>query len=149
DPEAPTSRDAIANSYRQAANSLRAAVESGDAGRFPSEHTNAGLLLGLALYYAGDLVQAADQFEATSQSAARPEQAEEALWLAVVALDKAIEGGKRSVEPRLQRLATMYLSAHPRSERAAKLLLRKSSADLVDPDQAVEVLLAVGRDSPL
>lgn len=148
-PDEPTADPAVANLYRDAAGSLRTSVESDDAAQFPEERTNAGLLLGLALYYADDLVAAADRLESVHASAAGPDQAQEALWLAIVALDRAAELRQPSLAPRRDRLATLYLNAYPRHERAARLLLRRASSGLISEEDAAQVLLAVPADSPL
>ncbi len=147
--EEPTKSDSVANAYRQAAASLDVASSSADAPRFPQEQTNAGLLLGLSLYYAGDLEQAADRLERVHASSPPGTQAEEALWLAVVALDRAVEGDRPSLKDRRDRLGALFLRTYPRTERAARLLLRRASAGLLTDDQAVETLLGVSPESPL
>ncbi len=147
--EEPTRTDAVANAYRQVADSLKVAGRSTDATRFPGERTNAGLLLGLSLYYAGDLEQAAEWLERAHAAAVAPQQAEEALWLAVVALDRAVEGNRPSLKDRRDRLAGLFLRTYPKSERAARLLLRQASSGLLDDEQAAEILLGVPSESPL
>ena len=151
--EEPSEDDAVRNLYREAAASLEIATNQADAAHFPEQRANAGLVLGLALFYAGDFQPAADRFErlfqAAGAAAGASKQAEDALWLAVVSLDKGLEAGKRSLRERLAGLSALYLKTYPRSERAAKLLLRQSGADLVGEDKAVQVLLGVDKDSPL
>lgn len=147
--EDPAEDDAVKNLYRQAAASLQVALQQPDADHFGDERGNASLLMGLSLFYAGDLQQAADQFEKVFQAGATSKRSEDALWLAVVSLDKAVEGGKPSLKERLGGLATLYLKTYPKSDRAAKLLLRQSGVDLVSEDKAIEVLMGVAKDSPL
>lgn len=148
-PEDPTQDDAVKNLYREAARTLEIAGNSKDAERFGEERGNAGLLLGLSLFYAGDLPQAADRFEAAYRVAGQTKRAEDALWLAIVSLDKAVEGGRVSFKERMNGLATLYLKTFPKSERAARLLLRQAGGELISEDKAVEVLLGVDKRSPL
>lgn len=147
--EEPTADAAVKNLYREAAASLDIALKQPDSERFQDQKANAGLVLGLALYYADDLTAAADRFEALHQSAPAAKQAEDALWLAIVSLDRAIEAGRVSLRTRLQALGTLFLERYPKTERAARLLLRRSGADMVSGEKAVEVLLGVPRDSAL
>ncbi len=149
DPEQPTSNNANINTYREAAASMNVAMGSADAARFSAESTNAGFLLGLSLYYAGELEQAADRFERVYQSGADRAVTEEALWLAVVALDRAVEKGKPSLTERRNRTSTLFLRTFPKTERAAKLLLRSSGSGLVTEQDAVETLLGVPPSSPV
>lgn len=145
----PTSDDAVINLYRESARSLKIAVAAEDGSRFPDERSNAGLLLGLSLLYAGDLQEAADRFEMEFQAGAVAKRSEDALWLAIVSLDKAVEGGKLSQRERLGRLSALYLQKFPKSERSARLLLRQTAAELLTPERAVEILLGVEKESPL
>lgn len=147
--EDPTDSQPVMNQYREAAGLLQTALASEDGARFPDERSNAALMLGLSLFYAGDLVQAADRFEQAHQAASSPKRAEDALWLAIVALDKAIDGGKPSLRERMNGLAAIYLKTFPKSERAAKLLLRQATTGLVSEERAIEILLGVEPSSPL
>jgi hypothetical protein len=147
-PEDPTALPAVANTYREARASLANAIGSPDAAKFPAERGNAGVLLGLSSFYAGDLVEAADEFERAFRADASDKSSEDALWLAVVSLDKALPD-KPSVKERLKALSALYLRTYPKSDRAAKLLLRQIAGDLVSEDKAVEILLGVDKQSPL
>jgi hypothetical protein len=120
-----------------------------DADTFAKQAGNARLLMGLSLYYAGDFVPAADLLESAHAEAASSEQAEEALWLGVVALDRAVDAGRTSLTERRDRLAELFLQSYPGGERAAKLLLRQAAAGSLSDDEAVEILLAVEQTSPL
>jgi hypothetical protein len=146
----PTAEDPVRNLYREAAASLDIATKQTDASRFPDQRSNAALVLGLSLFYAGELQQAADRFEEAYQaSGSASKQSEDALWLAIVSLDKAVEGGRPSLRERLTRLGTLYLKTYPKSERAAKLLLRQAGGDMLPEDKAIEILLGVDKQSPL
>jgi tetratricopeptide (TPR) repeat protein len=150
----PTAEESVGNLYREAAASLQIAVNAKDAARYADERSNAGLVLGLSLFYAGDLKQAADRFEEAFRAgtgggpSAGPiaKRTEDALWLAIVSLDKAVEGGTGVLKERLTRLSALFLQTFPKSERAARLLLRQAGADLVSEDRAVSVLLGVPKE---
>jgi hypothetical protein len=149
--EEPSTNDAVINLYRAAAASLDNAAKSSDASRFADERSNATLLRGLATFYAGDLAQAADRFEQAFQAAgaAGGKRAEDSLWMAIVALDKAVEGGATSMKDRLGRLGSLYLQKYPKTDRAAKLLLRQAASGIISEEKAVEILLGVEKSSPL
>ena len=146
-PDEPSAKDAVRNAYAQAAETLAVAASDPEAARFSAESANAGLVIGLSRFYAGDLALAADQFEKVFKAASDPGQSEEALWLAVVALDKAVEGGKPSLKERRDSVAALYLKTFPKSIRAAQLLIRLADSSLLTEEDAVAVLLAVPTDS--
>jgi hypothetical protein len=147
--EEPATEPAVVNLYREAGNLLKTAVEAGDAERFADERSNASLIYGLSAFYAGDLIEASDRFERAHRAASSPKAAEDALWLAIVSVDKAIDGGKPSLKERLGSLGSLYLQTYPRSERSAKLLLRQASSGLVSEQKAAEILLGVEKTSAL
>jgi hypothetical protein len=153
--EESSAKDSVVNLYRAAATALDNAAVSKDGSRFAEELSNAALLRGLATYYAGDLAQAADRFEQAFQTASAAttansgKRAEDSLWMAIVALDKAVEGGAGVLKDRLGRLGSLFLQRYPKSDRAAKLLLRQASTGLVTEEKAVEILMGVGQESPL
>jgi hypothetical protein len=148
-PEEPSTQDAVRNAYAQAAATLGVSLTDPESARFPEEKANAGIVLGLALYYGNDLVRATDQFEQVFQSAGDAKRSEEALWLAAVALDKAVESGRPSLAERRDRICTLYLRTYPKTDRAARLLLRLASAGLVTEEDAVATLLSVAPESSL
>ncbi|MCW5775331.1 MAG: hypothetical protein KIS87_02650 [Phycisphaeraceae bacterium] len=149
DGEAPTADEAATNRYREAARALLLGVDAEDAGVFPKERARAALLRGLSLYYAGEPEAAADAYEIAASLAPSEDDRQEALWYAIVALDRAVEGGRLSLVPRRDRLAGVFLQSFPRTERAARLLLRRVEGGLLDDAEAIEVLLAVPRESAL
>lgn len=150
-PDEPSTRDAVINQYRAAATALDAALGAADVARFGEERSNGALLRGLATFYAGDLRLAADRFEQAFQTAGQrdPRRAEDALWMAIVALDKAVERGQTGLRERFVGLGSLYLQKFPQTQRAAKLLLRQSSSGMISEEKAVEILLAIEPGSPL
>lgn len=144
----PTKDPALINQYRLAAKLLEQAVSSADGQQRPAELANARLRLGFAQFYAGDLEQAATRFQDAFGSFPQGESKRDALWFAITSLDLAIEGGKPSLAQSRDRLAMLMVQTFPGSEYAARLLLRQTNADAIDPEQGVKILLAVGKDSP-
>ncbi len=147
--EEPTTDTALVNDYRAAAGLLRHALTSPDAGKFPAEKAAARMQCGLSLFYAGDLEAAAGEFEAAAQEGVRPQQKQDALWFAIVVLDRAVEGGRASLVERRDRAAMLYLQSFPGTDNAVKLLLRQTRADLVSEEQAITMLLEVPAESPV
>jgi hypothetical protein len=148
--EEPSSDPAIINMYRDAAGLLTSALANADASRFQGERARASMRRGLALFYAGDLDDASRAFEdAASNAGSKFRLKEDATWFAVVALDKAVEGGTVSLAARRDQLSQVFLRDFPASQNAARLLLRRTSAEGADDAQAVEILLKLPPDSPL
>jgi hypothetical protein len=148
-PEEPVADVALVNLYLEAADLLRASVASEDANKFEAEAVRARIREGLARFYAGEFVPAANAFEAAYSTAKAIESRRDALWFAVVALDRAVEEGRLSQIEARDRLATLYLREFPNTENAARLLLRQTRSDRLPDSAAVDVLLAVPRDSPI
>jgi hypothetical protein len=145
----PATEVAIVNQYREAADLLGAATANADAAQFPKEREKAEVRHGLALYYAGDLEAAATQFQAAANVAATAEQKRDALWYAIVTLDRAVEAGKVSLAADRDKIATLYLQEFPGSDNAAKLLLRQVRADRLNDAQAIDILLKVPKESAI
>jgi len=148
-PDEPTTDPALVVQFRAAADQLDAACVQEDAPRFPAENARAQVLAGRALFRAGDLVRAADRF-AKGAAGSTGEASQEALWLAIVALDRAVrENVGGDTEQRLDEICTLFLREHPGTERAANLLVRRAAVGGVDDDKAVATLLSVPPESPV
>jgi hypothetical protein len=145
----PTTDTTVANRYMDAVRALDVAEAAPDAEHFPKEFTQARMMQGLALYYAGDLLAASELFESVFERAESSQLKEESLWYAIVSLDRAVEAGRRGMAEDRDRLATLYLQSFPATDRAAKLLLRRIDDGLLTDQQAIAVLLDVPGESPL
>lgn len=145
----PTANDQVRQAYLEAARTLGTAPAASDASRFPAERARAMMQRALALYRAADYENASAEFQKAGEATAVAELKEEALWSAIVSLDRAIAGGKVSRREDRDRLAVIYLRAYPGTENAARLLIRRPDGGLLDREQAVQVLLSVSVDSPL
>ncbi|MCB9846675.1 MAG: hypothetical protein H6811_11905 [Phycisphaeraceae bacterium] len=147
--QSPATSPVIATEYRMAAEVLGSAASAQDAALFATEAVKCGVMRGMALFYAGDVEPAADHLERAFLASATPPAREEALWLAIYALDYGVEHDRPSLQARRDKLASLYIESFPGNDRAAKLLLRLAGSELVDPERAVAVLLEVPRSSEL
>ncbi|MBI1189837.1 MAG: hypothetical protein GC200_04040 [Tepidisphaera sp.] len=144
----PAAAPEVINEYRQAADLLHSAAESSDSKRFPQERVRALIREGLARFYAADFVPAATVFQSAADGAPA-DLRRDALWYAVVALDKAVDSGKPSAVPARDAVATLYLKEFPSTENAAKLLLRQTRTEALSETQSLDILLKVPPESPL
>lgn len=144
----PASDPAVANIYRESAKTLDQAVRSKDAGSFKADYGRAWLKYGLSYFYGGEFEQAADVFARALAAGVPDDQRREALWFAIVALDKAVEAGKPRSEDR-DKYSAQYLKEYPTTDQAAQLLLRTSGRKLLATEEGIKRLLAVEVGSPL
>ncbi len=148
----PTREAALMNQYRQAAALLDSAPQQDDAPRFPGERGRAIVAAGRALFKAGDFVPAAERFAQAATLIPEKPGAEEALWLAIISLDRVAAESTPPppvVAGRLEELTTLFLRTYPQTERAASLLVRRAAQGGVDDEQAASILLGVDSKSPV
>ncbi len=145
----PSTNEQVINRYMQAVEAIDLALLADDANRFPDELLQAGMMKGLSLYYASQLEQASNAFVDVFNKAHDTKVKQEALWYAIVSLDRAVEQGQPSLTPTRDRLATIFLQEFPATDRAAKLLLRRIDDGLLSNEEAIAVLLDVPVDSPM
>jgi hypothetical protein len=81
---------------------------------------------------------------------------EEALWLTILALDRAVKGrgnslvgADRATQDERNQTVALFLQTYPDSDRAGRLLLMQISAGLLSNDEAIRVLGGVGTDSAM
>ncbi len=146
--DGPVNDPAIGSMYRNAANLLLASVDEPDASLHETERVRAMTTAGTAFYLAGETVLCIDVLERAIAEAESPGEAEPAHWLAVVALDTAVEAGDESLKSRRDQLAQLYLGVYAGTDRAARLLMRPSSTGLLPDEEAVEILLSIQPTSP-
>lgn len=132
--------------FGDAANRLARAAEQPDAARFQVQRVDALLKAAFAHIRAGQPRQAADIARPLAADSADEQAREEALWLLIVALD---EGGDDRSTPELHESVRRYIGAHPRTERAGRLLVRHAGADFLEPAAVTEGLRSFGADDPL
>lgn len=160
DPDEPTSVSQIVSDYRAAARLLEAAISQPDATQFKADRARACVTLGRARFFAGDMLDAADAFrQGFDLYGTGNPQGEEALWLTIIALERAGKGERagsatdsaatQSTLAKRDQTIALFLQAFPDSERAGRLLLMQISAGVYSADDAVRVLSGVKNDSPL
>lgn len=151
EPSTPTDSTPVASQYRLAGAHFRSALQAEDASSFPAERTACRIQLGLSLYYADDPRRAVEALQTAWAQAPDDATRERALWLAIVAAERWTRVGDPGDDPEstLERLSSIYIASHPRTERAARLVLRQDPGVLGDPSKAAEVLAGVPRGSPL
>lgn len=147
--EEPTTRADLAQLYRDAAQALANAAGASDSARFPAERAGAVLTSGLALFFANDPTAAADRLEAALGAGLPPKRAEDAHWMAIVALETLERRGDLTQRQRLTRLVATFLAEHPRSERAVTLLLSPIGGRVIEPEKVLDTLLSVDPATPL
>lgn len=145
----PAGNADIARKYREAADLFLAAAASSDAGAFEADATKASLSAGTSLYFAGDFAAAADQFAKVAKRATDDDSRREAMWFEVVALDRAFESGRTELADRRDAAAVLYVSTYPKTEQAARLLLKRAGLSRFSDLEVVESLLSVPESSPL
>lgn len=144
----PSTSDAVVNQYRQSAALLDAALREADAASFGAERWRAAMVVGQALFFAGDFAGAADRFLESAKAALKPEQGEEPMWLAIASLDRAAKAGGAGAVKRRDETAALYLKSYPDSPRSAQLLVSLGNANLLEDEAAVKILLSVPKGSP-
>lgn len=167
DPDRPAADPSIVSRYRTAASQFGFAVDQPDADRLPGVRANARSLRALAAFYAAGtsrdaLAAAADHFLEAAADANDPAKAADALWMAIRALDLALEvppGPDDALAARRDRLIDRFLGTYPDNDRAGALLLRRAihdgdhrtaSADTgLDPAERLQLLLEIPESSPL
>ncbi len=148
DPGRPAATQDLARRYDEAAAAFERALDAPDAGRHADDRAACRLRLGTSLFYAGELRRAADVLAEVAEGPDVDASAE-AAWMRVVALDLlAVDGGEAELAER-DDAAEAYIRAHPRSDRAATLLMRLADVELLGDRQAAEVLASVDPASPL
>lgn len=143
DEDAPASKPELRDEYEQARAFFDRALQEDDAADYPEAADSARLLVAWSLFYADDLPGAAEQFELASELA-DGELAEEALWMAIVVLDRLLAREEDTELRRRHRvLSDRFLSAYPDSPHAPTLRVNRSmQADRLT-QRELEQLLAV------
>ncbi|MBX3358779.1 MAG: hypothetical protein KF745_10145 [Phycisphaeraceae bacterium] len=146
--EEPCTVDAIVTKYKQAAALLEAGLRQPDAGAFGAERARAARYLGLSLFYAGEFQAAADRFLEASRDSSLRDDAEESMWLAISALDRAARLGAVGAATRRDEAAALFLQTYGDSDRSARLLNALGTSGIISEEAAIRILLGVPRSSP-
>ncbi len=145
----PAQSPVLRTRYRQAADLLGLARRADDADRFETEAARCGVLHGLAHYYADEPETATEILTELAQTAPDPQVREDAMWYAIVAMERGIEIGRSDLSEQRDQLSAIFLETYPASERSVRLVLQRAGTDLIDPRASAEILLAIEPGSPL
>ncbi len=128
--------------FEESVQLLRTAVSSQDASEFPEAVGGAAMLIGWNLFELDRPGEAADAFEeAASRMAGTPRA--DAIWGAIVALDRSVAQGVAGSAARRQAMINEFVDAFPADDRSPSLLIRRI-AEQQDPDEDdLAVLLQV------
>ena len=135
--------------YEEASAALKAAIVESDAEKFPVPAATCRRLIAWCAYFQGQFLSAKESF-VQAASALDPHDAPEALWMAIVCLDKLVQA---DANPKLRaeqaRCVDEFLTKYPSNEHAAKLVLRRALASDDVSQKAVNDLLSIppGSDS--
>ncbi|MHC4079904.1 MAG: hypothetical protein ACYS15_01510 [Planctomycetota bacterium] len=138
----PTGDAQVIALYREAIEQFDRALAEDDAERYPEAAASCRWLIGWCRFFQGRYLAARDAFEAAVDHLG-PHQAPEAMWMAIVCLDKAVEaGGDEALGRAMSALIEQALARYPLSPRAPKLRLKRAMQSPASPD-VVEELLAI------
>ncbi|MAC19096.1 MAG: hypothetical protein CMJ23_05335 [Phycisphaerae bacterium] len=139
-----------AESFEQAVVELRAAIEEPDAAAFAAARAGCEALIGWSLLELGRAEEAADAFESAAGSSTGDRRAD-ALWGAIVALDRIVESGGDDASDAASRrddLSSRFVDAFPADDRAPSLLVRRIAVEENPGEDDLEVLLGVPSTHP-
>jgi hypothetical protein len=141
--EEPTLDSTLGMLYADAAAALRAAAAEPDWQNYPVAAASCLQLIAWCSFFRGNFLDATAEFEAAS-TALSGDLAAEALWMAVVSLDKVVEAG-RSIEAReqLNGLIDRFLALYPNNINAPRLMVKRSFRQEEANPETVHDLLAV------
>ena len=141
-----TSADLVAK-YESVVTRLRGALQQPDARLYEGAASNARLLIAWCLYFRGSFLEARVAFE-QSLASLTPDQAAEALWMAIVSLDRVVQADRKvAAADDLNALIDRFLSEYPSHEHAPALRLRRAVAAEEPSREAVAELLEIPPNS--
>jgi hypothetical protein len=143
--DSPTNDAEIITLYRAAQESFQDALEQHDADQYPDAAESVRMLIAWSLFYSDDLYAAHERFMAIADDHGR--DAEEAMWMAIVALDRLLaRRDDESLRIKHEALLDQFLERFPASSYAPTLLINRAirAEELSDGD--IERLLSVSPD---
>ncbi|MCP3905431.1 MAG: hypothetical protein GY715_17540 [Planctomycetes bacterium] len=140
----PTADASVVALYEQAVEHLDAARRERDAERYESAAPDCTRLIAWCRYFQGQLLAARDRF-VEAAGLLSGDSAAEALWMAIVCLDRLVEADADNAPLRDELALTIqrFLEEYPGSEHAPKLVLRRVLTTKEVSPEAVEELLSI------
>jgi tetratricopeptide (TPR) repeat protein len=145
--EDPTTDSELQGLYQQAAALFNDATGQPDAAQFSEAAAGARSLIGWCHYFSGRFFDAQRAFEESADELP-PGEAEEALWMAIVSLDRVVnQASSDEQRAQLNGLIRAFLERYPSSEHAPRLVLRQSEEGAAPSLELVQELLNVPANS--
>ena len=143
----PSVDEGLANLYERAVSELDAAVAEPDAQGYPKAAAGCRWLIAWCRYFQSSFLAARTAFERAAEKLSS-DDGPEALWMAVVCLDKVVQAGDGEALAReLADLIDRFLRQYPSNPHAPRLIVKRAqAADQVTP-ATVNELLAVPENS--
>lgn len=144
--EEPAADDATRRFYAEAAEAFRDALVAPDTSRYDTAAAGCRRLIGFCFFFRGEYIEAKDAFLSAIGSLPAGE-APEALWMAIVSLDKLVRAGSSAAEAELEVLLDRFLETYPSSDYASRLILRRAEGLRAASREQVDELLAIPDNS--
>ena len=129
--------------YQQAIHEFEAALAEADADRYPEAAASCRWLIGWCHYFGSHFLAARDSFQLAAVRLG-PDDAPEALWMAVVSLDKVVQAdGNETLSRELSDLIDRVLALYPSGRHAPKLILKRAGLAREPTHAVVEDLLTI------
>ena len=145
--DVPTTDPELQAVYQEAAARFNDATMQQDAAQFASAAAGARSLIGWCHYFSGRFFEAERAFDLASDDLP-PSEAAEALWMAIVSLDRVVSPGSGDAnQARLDALIRKFLERYPSSEHAPRLVLRQAEQGMEPSLELVDELLDVPANS--
>ena len=143
----PSVDEELASLYERAVSELDAAVAEPDAQGYPKAAAGCRWLIAWCRYFQSSFLAARTAFERAAETLSS-DDGPEALWMAVVCLDKVVQAGDGEALAReLAELIDRFLAQYPSNPHAPRLIVKRAqAAEQVSP-AAVNELLAVPQNS--
>ena len=145
--ERPSVDEGLSSLYERAVGELEAAAREPDAGRYPKAAAGCRWLVAWCRYFQSSFLAAREAFERAAEDLSHNE-GPEALWMAVVCLDKVVQAGNSDALTReLAELIDRFLGQYPSSPHAPRLIVKRARAAQDITPALVSELLAVPNSS--
>ncbi len=143
----PSADEELASLYERAVRELEAAVAEPDAHGYPKAAAGCRWLIAWCRYFQSSFLAARAAFERAAETLS-PKDGPEALWMAVVCLDKVVQAGNGEALAReLAQLIDRFLTHYPSNPHAPRLIVKRAQAAEQITPATVNELLAVPENS--
>ena len=138
----PTEDAELTTAYERSLGIFREALDEGDVDAFPTAAAGCRHLEASCLWFLGRFKEAALAYESVADRLPGDQEAD-ALWMAIVSLDRADSGGAASLGDDRDRLETLFVERFPGDPRVSQLAVRRASQAREATPALVEELLLI------